>query len=150
MEFITSLKEKRDKHWTNYKVAFASFLILLFIVSIFTLVTGAAVIRLEIFEHNHIDSLMWFKRKILAGLIIYFIIVLQFTAFGIILIKYPPRCNNIVTLVFGILAFFIGFLPMMISGTSLIDFTKITNAEMNYECGLDENGNRWQPPQADE
>jgi len=103
-----------------------------------TILNGAALMRLQIFETNGLDSLEWFKRKILVAMVIYYILIFLFIAFAVCLIKYPPRFNNIATAIFGLSTFFFGFIPMLASGVSLLDFASITNEEMELECSINE------------
>ena len=124
-----------------YNAAFCTSFTFMIILAISTVALGAAFLKLDIFLDKHVDSLKWLRREIMAGMVLYAIFVFLFISYGIGLLRYPPRFNNIATAIFGLMAMFFGFIPLMFAGTALLDFTNISNKDMHNECGNDENGN---------
>ena len=93
--------------------------------------TGAEFSGLPIF---HKGKSLNVHRGVIAAIIFFSLVIFLIAVIGMFIIKSPP--HNACVLAYGILIFFLGFIPMVAQGTALMGVAKIDSQTITNMCNL--------------
>ena len=93
--------------------------------------TGAEFSGLPIF---HKGKELNVHRPIIAGIIFFSLIIFLISVIGMFIVKNPP--HNACVLAYGLLIFFLGFIPMVAQGGALMAVAKVDSKTLSDMCKL--------------
>ena len=130
-------KATRDKHYNCFKCTFTVACILLILMELILVGSGAYFVGLDIFkfeDKNGSESgIKQLRKPIIAAIVFFFLLANFLAGSGIYFAWYPPG-HNIWAALYGFGVFFFGFLPFIVEGGVLLGLSKVPQSEIDKLC----------------